>query len=75
VTAQEAILEIVHIFDEGNRDMEQILEVHGMHSLKAGELIPRIEKSMMFRVAQVVKKYERSTEALVDDDQADREDV
>ncbi len=75
MTAQEAILEIVHIFDEGNRDMEQILEVHGMHSLKAGELIPRIEKSMMFRVAQVVKQYERSAAAMAGDDPACREDA
>jgi hypothetical protein len=60
VTAQEAILEIVRIFDEGNREIEQVLELHGMHSLKAGELVERIERSIMFRVGQVVKEWEKS---------------
>lgn len=61
MTAQEAILEIVQVFDEGNREIEQIVEVHGMHSLKAGRLIPRVEESIMFRVGQIVRKYERTS--------------
>ncbi len=60
MTAQEAILEIVRIFDEGNREIEQVLELHGMHSLKAGEMVDRIERSIMFRVGQVVREWERS---------------
>ncbi|BCW98353.1 MAG: hypothetical protein ACUVSM_02350 [Armatimonadota bacterium] len=60
MTAQEAILEIVRIFDEGNREIEQVLELHGMHSLKAGEMVEKIERSIMFRVGQVVREWERS---------------
>ncbi len=63
-TAQEAILKVVSVFDEGNKEMEEVLEVYGMHSLKAGELISRIEKSIMFRVGQIVRSYEEGAEVL-----------
>lgn len=59
MTAQEAILEIVAIFDEGNRQIEEILEVQGMHSLEAGDLIQRVENSMMFRVSRLVRRWEQ----------------
>lgn len=58
MTPQEAILKIVSVFDDGNRQMEEVLEVCGGHSLKAGQLLERIEKSMMFRVGEVVRDYE-----------------
>ncbi|MEI6914221.1 MAG: hypothetical protein WCL39_03730 [Armatimonadota bacterium] len=60
MTAQEAILAIIGVFDEGNREMEKIIEVHGMHSLKAGDLITRTENSIMFRVGEIVRRYEKS---------------
>lgn len=59
MTAQEAIRAIVEVFDDGNREIEDILEVHGMHSLKAGELVDRTERSIMFRVGRVVREYEK----------------
>jgi hypothetical protein len=64
VKAQEAILAIVEVFDEGNREIEDILEVHGMHSLKAGDLIERTERSIMFRVGQIVRLYEKESTAI-----------
>lgn len=60
--AQEAILKIVKVFDEGNRQMEEILDVCGPHSLKAGELTDKVERSIMFRVAMIVRDYEKSLE-------------
>ncbi|MCC6485085.1 MAG: hypothetical protein IT209_09600 [Armatimonadetes bacterium] len=56
--AQEAIVEIVNIFDEGNKEIEAILAVHDMYSLKSGQLIELTEESMMRRVGRVVKLYE-----------------
>lgn len=61
--AQEAILKIVKIFDEGNRQMEEILDVCGPHSLKAGELTDKVERSIMFRVGLVVREFEKSLES------------
>ncbi len=64
MSAQEAIVEIVSIFDEGYREIEAILAVHEMHSLKAGRLIEVTEQSMMRRVARVVRMYEEECAAL-----------
>lgn len=60
--AQEAILKIVNIFDEGNRQMKGILDVFRPHSLKSGELTDKVERSIMFRVGVVVREFEKSQE-------------